>query len=268
MKKYIIVGPGRSGTTVTHLILRGHPQVSALNDEVKICELFGKGISSFTFGNDLEDETAKGFKKAFDLLASLNFRPNTKVAGIKCAVGTVEDAKIFVERIKLSFPDMNIILTVREDILAQFGSRLRAKKTGLYHSWGKEKIKKPISVTIEKGMYSDYLLFNLKIIEILRGLKQTNRFLEISYEKDILPGLNYYKKLYNFLDLNQIEPTWVSSKKVAPSPREFISNYDKIKKIEETIIENQKPIFTLRYSIRSFLKSVYQKIIKLVIRST
>ncbi len=268
MKKYIIIGPGRSGTTVTHLILKGHPQVSALNDEVKIMELFGKGISAFTFGNDLEDETTKGFKKAYDLLALLNSGSETKVAGIKCAVGSVETAKVFVKRIKMSFPDINIILTVREDILAQYGSRIRAKKTGLYHSWGNGKVKKPLNITIEKGMYSDYLLFNIKIIEILRSLKQTNRFLEISYEKDILPSLNYYNKLYEFLELDQIEPTWVNSKKVAPSPREFITNYDKLKVIEKTIIENQQPFFTLRYSFYTFLKFVYKKIIKLIMRTT
>ena len=268
MKKYIIIGPARSGTTVTHLILKGHPQVSALNDEVRIMELFGKGISTYTFGNNLQDETTKGFRKAYDLLALLNTGPKTKVAGIKCAVGSIEAARVFVERIKMSFPDVSIILTVREDILAQFGSLERARKTNLYHSWVKEKIKSPLSITVDKGMYSHYFLSNIQIIDILRGLKQTNRFLEISYEKDILPSLDYCNKLYEFLELEHMEPTWVDSKKVALPPREFISNYDKIKIAEKLILENQQTLFSLRYFFYSFLKVVFQKIIKLSRRYT
>ncbi len=69
MTNYIIIGPARSGTTVTHLILKGHPQVSALNDEIKVMQLFGKGISAYTFGNDSEYEITLGFRKAFKLLA-------------------------------------------------------------------------------------------------------------------------------------------------------------------------------------------------------
>ena len=242
MKKYIVIGPARSGTTVTHLILKGHPQVSALNDEVRIEELFGKGISAYTFDNDLQDEKNIGFGKCFDLLALLNVGPKTRAAGIKCAVGSVRAARVFVERIKLSFPDINIILTVREDIVAQFGSLIRAQETGRYHSWNEEKSKAPLTVTIEKDSYSRYLLENVEIIEILRSLKQTNSFQEISYEKNILLGLDYCEVLYNFLDLEHIEPTWVTSEKVAPNPKGFITNYDSIKQIEERVLETRNPI--------------------------
>ena len=260
MKKYIIIGPARSGTTVTHLILRGHPQVSALNDEVKILELFGKGISTYTFGHDQAGEKNKGPRIAYDMLALLNAGPETKAAGIKCAVGSVEQAKIFVKEIKMSFSDINIILIVREDVLAQFGSLLRAQKTGQFHSWRKEKNKSSLTVTIDKGRYSHYLLSNIKIIDTLRCLKETNNFLEISYEKDICHIRVCCNKLYDFLRLDHIEPVWLNSKKVAPAPHEFITNYDKLKCAEEAIMETKRPLFTLRYSIYSLLRSIYRSL--------
>ena len=268
MNKYIIIGPARSGTTVTHLILKGHPHVSALNDEVKITELFEKGISAYTFGNDLPNEKAKGVRKAYDMLALLNAGPATKAAGIKCAVGSIDQANSFVEQIKKSFSDIDIILIVREDVLAQFGSMLKAQKTGKYHSWRKEKDKSLfIDITVDRGRYSHYLLSNIKIINTLRGLKQTNNFLEISYEKDILNGQNYCNKLYDFLHLDHIEPTWLNSKKVAPSPREFITNYDEIKLAEKAIITNQHPLFSLRYLFYKFLRAIYRRISQLFQKS-
>ncbi|WP_319548771.1 sulfotransferase [Desulfogranum marinum] len=259
IKKYIIIGPARSGTTVTHLFLRGHPHVSALNDEVKISELFEKGISAFTFGSDLPNEKAQGPRKIYDLLALLNADSATTAAGIKCAVASVEKAKKFVEQIKSSFSDVYIILIVREDVLAQFGSILRAKKTGKFHSWIKENNRPSSSITVDKGRYSQYLLTNIEIVETLQSLKETNNFLEISYEKDILTGQDYCAKLYNFLQLDPIEPAWLNSKKVAPPPNKYISNYDSIKLAEETIKEKRQPLFTLRYFLYKLLRVIYRR---------
>ena len=67
-KKYIVIGCGRSGTTVTHLALRGHPNVCALNDEVKILPLFNNGINCYTYGNNTVEERGKQLGVLFDAL--------------------------------------------------------------------------------------------------------------------------------------------------------------------------------------------------------
>ena len=132
----------------------------------------------------------------------------------------------------------------------------------------KGKDKTSLRITVDKGLYSHYLLSNIRIVDTLRSLNQTNSLLEISYENDILPGLDYCKKLYEFLELDYMEPAWVNSKKVAPSPREFITNYDRMKLLEKKISESQRPLFSLRYFIYSFMKVVYDKTINLINRST
>ncbi|WP_124705608.1 sulfotransferase [Sulfuriferula multivorans] len=255
MNNYIIIGPARSGTTVTHLILKGHPQVSALNDEVQVMKLFGDGISTYTSGNDSQIESINGFRHAYEMLALLNLGKDTRAAGIKCAVISIEAARVFAERIKASFPDVSIIVIVREDILAQYASLTRARKTNIYHSWKIKTDSKTLKkINIDKGSYSRYFLENIEIINILRSLRETNKYLEISYEQDILPSLDYCSKLYEFLELDYVEPTWVNSKKVAPLPKEFVSNYENIKAIEPALLENIKELFSFRYYFKCYLK--------------
>ena len=72
MKRFLIVGPHRSGTTLVHLTLRSHPQVSSPKDEVKVVPLFESGISAFTYGHETEDEHRVGFTRAFDMLAAIS----------------------------------------------------------------------------------------------------------------------------------------------------------------------------------------------------
>jgi hypothetical protein len=262
MNKYIIIGPARSGTTVTHLILKGHPQVSALTDEVQIMKLFGEGISSYTSGNDSHTESISGFRSAYEMLALLNTSKDTKAAGIKSAVISIEAARVFVECIKSSFQDVKIIVVVREDILAQYASLIRARKTNVFHSWKiKSDSKNLKKINIDKYYYSHYFIENIEIISILRNLRQTNRYLEISYEKDILPGLNYCYKLYDFLELDYIEPTWVNSDKVAPLPKDFVHNYEKIKAIESDLLKNKKALFGFSYLFKFYLKRLRAKML-------
>ena len=242
MKKYVIIGPQRSGTTLVHFVLRGHPEVSALNDEVQINSLFKEGISLFTFGNDEEAEKQKGYKRAFDMLAGLSSDDKTKAMGIKCAVHSKEEAETFVESVYSNFPDIKIILIIRQDLLAQFGSLKRAQLTGKWHSWIKSKDNPGMQLKVDIAEYSWYFLRNMEIIQTLRSLKETHECIEVSYEEDIMQNPIFHNKLYEFLDLQMVEPVWLNSQKVAPEPEEFISNYDAVKKMEPTLLETGRPI--------------------------
>ena len=65
--RYLIVGYSRSGTTVIHLALKGHPQVSAFNGELRPEPFFSLGISAFNgspAGNS-EVELQRGHRAVF-----------------------------------------------------------------------------------------------------------------------------------------------------------------------------------------------------------
>jgi len=226
MNRYIIVGPARSGTTVTHLCLAGHPNVSALNDEVKVHPFFTEGISTFTHGNDRESERRKGFLALFDTLCTLN-RPEELVAcGFKTAISNLTEAVDFVNSVQSFLKGVKIVLTLRDDIVAQFGSLERAKATGNWHSWVKPKRGLEGKIKLDKIRLHAHAVEYLKTVRELQRLKEAHEVFEISYENDILPGnLQVYHRLFQFLELPDMEITWLRSKKVAPAPKDFIAEY-------------------------------------------
>jgi len=197
--RYIIVGPARSGTTVTHLCLAGHPNVSALNDEVKVHPFFTEGISAFTHGNDLETEFKKGFMAIFDALCTLNSPDELLAGGLKTAIGSSAEAANFVRSVQNFFPKVKIVLTLRDDIVAQFGSMELAKATGKWHSWVKPEGQLEGKITLDKDRLDAHAVDYLKTVRELQRLKETHEVFEVSYEKDILPGnRQVYHRLFQF----------------------------------------------------------------------
>ena len=224
--RYIIVGPARSGTTVTHLCLAGHPNVSALNDEVKVHPFFTEGISTFTHGNDRETEFKTGFMAIFDALCTLNNREELLACGLKTAIRNLKDAEDFVKSVQAYFPAVIIILTLRNDIVAQYGSLERARITGNWHSWVKSEGRLEGKIILDKDRLHAHAVEYLKTVRELQRLKETHEVFEVFYENDILPdNLQVYYRIFSFLKLPKIEITWLRSKKVAPKPEEFIANY-------------------------------------------
>ena len=232
MKQFLIVGPHRSGTTLVHHILRFHPQVSSLKDEVKVVPLFESGISAFTYGHETEDEYRVGFARAFQMLAGINAGPDTRAAGIKCALAFLEQAQILVDCCKTYLTDLDIILTVREDLLAQFGSLKRAESTGRWHSFTTADDDPRARITVDKDEYTEYFLMHTQIIKTIRSLAETHRCLELCYERDILHNASLYARLYDFLELDHFKPSGELPRKVAPAPEDFIEDYYTLKNLE------------------------------------
>lgn len=226
MKRYLIAGPARSGTTVTHLCLAGHPNVSALSDEVKVRPFFTEGISAFTHGNDKEEERRQGFVALFDALSMLHRPPQLLACGLKTAISCRDEAMELVRSLQTYFPELKIILTLRNDIVAQFGSLERAKATGKWHSWVKSDNGSAGRLQIDDQRLYAHAADYLQTVRELQRLKETHDVFEVFYEDDILPGdLRVYSRLFDFLDLPQTEITWLKSKKVAPAPEQFIDDY-------------------------------------------
>lgn len=229
--RYIIIGSGRSGTTAVHLLLKGHPQVSALNDEIKPL-FFEKGLETFTFGAHTKNEKDREWIQLFDAIAGINKTPKTSAFGLKIAVWDSMITHKVVESIQNNFPEIKIIITRRNDIVAQYASGIRAKKTGNWHSWKKSKYsnKKKV-ITLNKLKYENYLVENLKIAEHLNKLKLTHSTLEFSFEKDLCN--NIYPKLFKHIEVQNLTPTWFKSKKVSSNASDYVLNYSKMKKLTE-----------------------------------
>lgn len=233
--RYLIIGCGnRTGTTVLHLLLKGHPEVAALNDELRVAPFFTQRISTFTFGKNSEIEKEKGLSVLFNAITSITATPQTTAIGAKCICMTTSYAQTLVQTLPKYLPDLKVILMVRNDLLAQYGSNIHAERTGIYHSLHKNfENLKILSIHMKKWAYAGYALKLLTILDILRELHKTHRVMECAYENLLTDPSEFYKRLFRFIEISDEEVNWAQLKKILPSPEEYIQNYQKMKRFQE-----------------------------------
>lgn len=229
--RYLVLGLGRSGTTAIHFALKGHPNVSALNDEVKV-EFFSEGLSTFTQRDDNELEKKTGYNLLFDSIAGIFANKETKAIGMKCVPADVKATKILTNAIRKHFPDIKIILLNRKDITAQYGSMVRAQTTGEWHSWRQPEHPSTTQIKINKHLFKKYILRSSLKFNELKTLANSHDLLEVGYEDCLLSENGPdFSKVFDFLGLPKLSATWLNCDKVAPPPEKYISNYDKMRKL-------------------------------------
>ena len=230
--RYLVIGFSRSGTTIIYLAIKDHPNGAGLNDEMRVRPFFTKGISTFTHGNDLAEEKEKGFTELFDTITLLTANQDTLANGVKVACNSPRLATAVVNVLQNHLKDLKVVIIVRKDLVAQYGSAIQGTKTGIMHSWYKGfenmKVRK---VRISKWRFIAYALNVFKMYDVLRELKNTHDVLELYYEDLIRDSNNFYENIYPFLNLPVIKPTWLKSKKVLPPPQDYILNYAAMKSL-------------------------------------
>jgi hypothetical protein len=248
-KYYCILGPARSGTTALHLLLKGHQNICAINDEVKIARVLREGISVFTYGNNSMEENSRSPWMLFKFLSEYNINSESCAFGMKAALSDPREvrhiAKIFAEKLQHIF----IIACIRNDLLAQYASLKRAHETGNWHSWvtGSEKAGS-YKLFVDPIMYSQYYVDQLRLIEEIRSLSNTNPYLEISYEGDIAKGLGYSQKLFDFLSIPYVYPSWFDSRKISRPVEEYVTNHLQIRELEKELQVSKCPLKEKRTS--------------------
>jgi hypothetical protein len=232
--RYIIIGPNRSGTTLVHLALEGHPNASALSDEMRVSTFFTRGIRTFTYGSELPEERERGFSALFDAVTLLRGSADTMAHGAKIANNSPRLARVVVETLRNSLPDMKIIIMARKDLVAQYGSLLHMRRSGILHSWYEGfKTLKVRRMRISKWRFLAYCINLENMHRALQDLKLTHDVLNIEFE-DLLsnPGA-VYERLFQFLGLPPVLPNWIDSKKVLPPPERYIKNYAELTAVLE-----------------------------------
>lgn len=270
--RYFVVGYQRSGTTLIHLLLKDHPDVSALNDELQVSPFFSKGISCFTHGNDYRKEKELGYSRMFDTLTTLMADDRTMAAhGAKCVCNSDTNAKILVDVISRYIPDMKIIHVVRNDLVAQYASMLSSSKSGIMHSWyrGYEKHKTK-NIHINRLLFIRYVLSCLDTYAVINKLKHTNPFYTSVYEEYLKNPDKAKSELFSFIGVPDLNPDWLTSKKVLPDPESFIHQYRKyyslMEQIKDQYENNTLPASTI-FMAKAFSRLYYQFNIARILRA-
>jgi len=138
-KRFVILGMQRSGTTVTHVCLSGHPNVSMAADEVFAEPFFTRGLATFTGGKETFQDRKDGYGKLFNLITASKANGSTLAAGFKVAIGNTREAIDVANCLREYFEGTRIILVQRTDLAAQYGSLRRAILSGQWHAWEGER---------------------------------------------------------------------------------------------------------------------------------
>jgi hypothetical protein len=224
----MVVGMPRSGTTAVHNTLRGHPSVSALHKEVAVDPFLTQGVAIFTRKHP---KTRPSISSLFDLMTSPQSVAEPEARGMKLTTGSDERAQAFVEAVRTHLPDVRIILLVRRDLVAQFGSLVKSRKTGVWGRHVGESKGQRTAPTLELDRYefAEYAIEAHQIRRRLRGLKNTHDVLEINYEDVLLEGnLPTYDPLFKFVGIKSKQADWLTDRKLSPPPESYIENYGEL----------------------------------------
>ncbi len=234
--RYLVIGYARSGTTVTHLVLMGHPNVATLNDELRPDPFFTRGLTTFTFGADLPEEKSAGHRALFDAITSIRANAQTLALGAKSVNNSPTKAREIVKIMQTSLPEMKVIHVVRHDVVAHFGSALYGKRSGIMHAWNagaRERVVQPIA--IPKWQFVSFALGVLRMNRELRALQDSHAVLELAYEDYLEDPANVHRRLFDFVGVPQLPVTWLPAEKLLPPPESYITNYLEMTRLLEQL---------------------------------
>lgn len=241
----------RSGTTVTFQALQGHPNVRALMDEVRVSPFFTRGLEVFTTGGANDYEKDHGMGLLVDALTLIPCSiaspqlmgygglpespksPSVLANGLKTALSGSADAVQFVEAMtkRASLQDFAVIRVDRRDLVAQFTSLARALNLGVWHSHTNPGAARSSPgatdqpMTIDPAEFAIYCRDALDARRELDRLNATHRVFALDYERDIDTGdRSIYRRMFEFLSLPPIDPTWMRSTKVSPPVESYVTN--------------------------------------------
>ncbi|MEM7199608.1 MAG: sulfotransferase [Planctomycetota bacterium] len=241
-RRFVTIGLRRSGTTVTHLALKGHPNVSGLGDEVKVAPFFTDGLYTFTVGQRSEKERRLCYGALFDAITMTKPRlgeaEESAIAanGLKVAIGTVKEAEALVAGLQTYFPEVKIVHVRRADAVARFASLVLARTTGRWHSWTKGAAADPVeAMRADPTEFEEFYRRTEAAHQRLAVLHSSHEVFPLSYERDILDGAPAcYERAFGFLGVAPMPPTWLRSEKVAPPIDRIFSNVDELRDLERS----------------------------------
>lgn len=238
LTRYLIIGRARSGTTMIHLTLMGHPNVAALNDELKPEPLLTKGISSFTFGNDTAEEKSMGSEALFDAITAITRKNETRANGAKTVINSAVVASRVVSHLQEYMPRLKIIHVVREDLVALYGSAQQGRKSGVMHSWNTGFSEREIDKTrVSKYKFTHFALGCLETRAVVGRLEDSHDYLEVAYEEYLRQPRVIEQQLMEFLNLPHVPVTWLNSEKVLPPASEYIVNCEQLTTLNLELVQ-------------------------------
>jgi hypothetical protein len=252
----------RTGTSVIHACIGGHPEVASFPHEVGFVPFFAEGASHFTYGTILQqDERAHILHGVFDALATVDGGGDVTTIGIKSLMLKEGHARELARLLSRFFPDIKVIRLRRNDLTARFGSLAKARLTNIWHRSG-DSVQKALgakardvaavqsveragadsanpTITLDRYAFLDDILTTHVIEQGLDVLTESHDVLTVDYESDVrdqdMRELSTVKPIWDFLDLESVRPDWIDMRKLSLPPSQYIANYAALRSLEHQV---------------------------------
>ncbi len=232
--RYVIVGLPRSGTTLIHKAIAGHPNASALNDELRVSPFWDLGLSTFTFGHETPEERRAGHVALFDAVTSIAASAETRAFGVKCCVSSPKEAELVVTSTMRTISGVKMIVVVRRDLVAQYASLLRARRSGAWHSW-RHADRPPVAQVHIRPLLFDRYVTNA--LDTLARLQCAPAAYLVVFEELVASKADGFRRIFDFLDLPDVPIDWELGDKVSPLPEAYIDNYHEMSNRLASLVE-------------------------------
>jgi hypothetical protein len=185
-----------------------------MEEEVAVQPFLTDGLATFTFeGPDTQQPRVSAL---FDAMTSIQSVADPKARGMKLTTGTAELARSFVEGVQEYLPDVRIILVLRRDLVARFGSLVKARETGVWDGMDDEPAP---NLELDLYEFAEYVVESHEVRQNLRRLDKTHSVMELSYEEVILEGnLPTHEPLFEFVGVEPMQADWLWERKFPHPP--------------------------------------------------
>lgn len=218
--RFVIVGMQRSGTTVTHDYLQGHPEVATPTEEVHAA-FFAAG-----------DASGPRFLDVFDHVAGR--QSGHRAVGLKTALPWAAHAVRIADRLR-QVPAVRVVLVERADLVAQLGSLRRAQSVGTWHRDRQtQSDRSGMRIRIGADEFAHYVAEVEQSLAPLRGL-DGGRLLRLGYERDIASS-RFGAELSAFLGITPRGSEVVRLAKVAPAAADYIEDHAALRRLQDELL--------------------------------
>ena len=255
--RFLILGMQRSGTTVLHQLVGGHPDVGT-NPREFGSEFF-KLRDGLAYHNPEAISPDPSLRdRLFDTWCALPQRDAPYAAlGAKVAFPSAAMATQVTASIRSDFRNFKVILISRDAPLNGLVSLKRAQSSHVWHhvsasstTLAHPSLKdKSQSEKIEKSDAKEKYLININESEIIKYIWHWSRIndalvelakcvpsLSLSYEADLLDGnILQGGKVFDFLDVSRLPVTWITMEKIGGDLSDEIENAEWAKAFIEAI---------------------------------
>ena len=237
-RRFLVIGMQRSGTTVVHQILSGHPDVLSNPREAAPRLFYDYGAHYFNTEGKLfptdnrapltRAELVRGY---FDLAVAQAARGGAGgVRGLKVAIGSGSEAERMTDAVLSDFRDLKIVVVERRDGLAACVSFYFAQQNQRFQVFNGENLA-PVRFRLDPDYLVRYLVNWYKINRALRRLSAAEAVLRIGFEDDLASGrVLDGEKIFRFVGLRPVPVRWVSLRKALPAPEEMLLNFEECRR--------------------------------------